>query len=97
MLLDVGKGKGFYFYNPVSAKFLAQGPQTPTLTDASVVAEDCATFISAGQQDRFRWFLFLDEDVPIASKPVLSYSNRPLRLTPRRILSDDPQFYKVSN
>lgn len=69
MLLDVGPGQGFYFYNPVSRTFLSQGPSNPTSHDNAVVAETCDVFSAAGsQQQRFIWHLFLDEDSPVASK-----------------------------
>ncbi len=70
VLLDVDKGKGFYFYNPVSAKFLARDP-TPGSSDVGVIAENYAALLGAKQQDRFIWYLFLDEEVPITRKPVL--------------------------
>ena len=73
MLLDVGPGRGFYVYNPVSSKLLAQGTQSPNSSDTTVVAEDCATFLASAHQSRFIWHLFLDEDVPITSKSLFQF------------------------
>ena len=72
MLLDVGPGQGFYLYNPVSRKLLAQDTQNVQTSDVGTVAEDFTTFMASRRRDRYIWHLFLDDNSPIARES--SYS-----------------------